>query len=574
MLNSIPVPLQAILYPLAGAAIILALGRILPGWVRRLLAAAAAVASLANLWSLTSKGFESVEVFWEPLNFFRMSPTLRPNSLSLLAGLTLAGVSIAIALGIRGSNLQRGIWHSILLTTLAGCLITTMAANLPTMALGSALIDLMLITLALLTPDNAEQGAAAPLTAVMPGIASTLLLFLSALRMDSQAGHTSLLAQSLPEEVLTLVGVAGALRLMIFPLHPRGWKSPRRAANLVLPVGVGVYLLARVQVLAPVLTDLPWLLTAGSVAFLAGALLTWSRSSATGFAGFWPSILVYQAGYALAFVVFLGGTAPWPLPALTLALGALAISWDGSLKREAVARPKWLAWLCRRIQPWQTQARSYVAARFPILDRWQNSWWTRHATFLLTLPILASLAGAPLTIGVRVRWPFYATLLRMGDPLLLLVLVADALVAATLWTWLSILLKKAGDDQPQPAVLLALIILIIPVVAFGLAPGILGDDLGLQPLAVPGVSVWGLGLLFVLPWLLGAWLARVRTHLESYLDLVWNIVNLDWLYRGAAWIGQRLIGAVHWLGQVGEGEGWWGWALIILALGIIFVTAR
>jgi hypothetical protein len=574
MLDSIPVPLKAILYPLAGAAIILALSRILPGWIRRMLAAAAAAASLASLWSLTGGDFEAVEIFWEPLNFFRMSPTLHPDSLSLLAGLTLAGVSIAIALGIQGSNLQRGIWHGVVLTTLAGCLITTMAANLPTMALGSALIDLMLITLALLTPDNAEQSTAAPLAAVMPGIASTLLLFLGALRMDSQAGHTSLLAQSLPEEVLTLVGVAGALRLVIFPLHSRAWKSPRRAANLVLPVGVGIYLLARVQILAPVLTGLPWLLTAGSVALLAGALLTWSRSSSTHFAGLWPSILVYQAGYALAFMIFLGGATPWPLLALTLALGALAILWDGSLERESIARPRWLAWLGKRIQPWQAQARSYVAARFPILERWHDSWWTRHAAFLLTLPILLSLAGAPLTIGLRVRWPFYATLLRMGDPLLLLVLVADTLVAAALWTWLSILLKGAGSEQPQPAALLALIILLVPIIAFGITPGILGDDLGLQPLDVPGVSVWGLGLLFLLPWLLGAWLARVRTHLESYLDPVWHTVNLDWLYRGAAWIGQQLLGAVHWLGKVGEGEGWWGWALIILALGIVFVTVR
>jgi hypothetical protein len=38
-----------------------------------------------------------------------------------------------------------------------------------------------------------------------------------------------------------------------------------------------------------------------------------------------------------------------------------------------------------------------------------------------------------------------------------------------------------------------------------------------------------------------------------------------------AWVGKRLEGLVFWLGQVGEGGGWWGWALIILALGAIFL---
>lgn len=568
MLDSIPGPFQTILYPLSAGMIILALGRLLPGWIRRLLATAALLATLLSLWSLGGEGSGRMELFWEPLNFFRISPTLHLDSLSLLTGLTLTGVSAAMALGIQGSGMQKP-WHGMMLIAVAGSLITAMAANLPTMALGSALIDLMLVALVLLARDNAEQGLQVPLTAALPGLASTLLLVLSSLRMSAQVGHTSLLAQSLPEGVLVQVGVAGALRLMVFPLHPRKWNSPEMGAVLLMPIGVGIYVLARVQVLAPVLSSLPWMLTAGGVALAAGALLTWSGNSSAGVARFWPGILVYQAGCALVVLIQLGGTAPWSLLALTLPLGALTILWERNQGRDPAASSRWPVWLRQRIQPWWTKARS-----LPALERWRGRWWTRYAAIASALAILASLAGVPLTVGARVRWPLYATLLKEGDPLLLLVLVADVLLAAGLWTRSAMILDQADDYRLRPTALISVLALVILVVALGIAPGLLGNRVGLTAIDVPDVSRWGLGLVFLLPWLLGAWLARVRSHLESYLDPIWRIANLDWLYRAVAWIGQRLVGTVHWLGQVGEGEGWWGWTLIILALGIILVGAR
>jgi hypothetical protein len=432
MLDSVPVPFRAILYPLGGAVIIAALGRLLPGWLRRLLATAAATASLVSLWSLRNGSMERVELFWEPLNFFRMSPTLNPDSLSLLTGLTLAGVSAAMALGIRGTPSQRINWHGILLIALVGCQITTMATNLPTMAIGSAVVDLMLIILALSAPESVESNEQIPLSAAVPGIASTLLLVFGALQMDAQVGHTSLLAQSIPEEILPLVGVAGALRLLIFPLHPRGWKPAQRVATLLLPAGVGIYLLARAQTLAPAPI---------------GALLTWSGSNSTGFARFWSGMLVYQTGGALAFSILLGGTSPWPLLALTLPMASLAIWWDGGAGPETTARHKLAVWLEQRVHPWQVRARTYVAARFPVVQRWRILWWIRHGAILLAIPALASLAGAPLTVGARARWPFHATLLSRGDPFLLLVLVADTLVAAALWTRFARILKETdGHD--------------------------------------------------------------------------------------------------------------------------------
>ena len=90
----------------------------------------------------------------------------------------------------------------------------------------------------------------------------------------------------------------------------------------------------------------------------------------------------------------------------------------------------------------------------------------------------------------------------------------------------------------------------------------------------PDVSVWGLGFVFLLPWLVGIWLVHVRNWSEGLLNPVRQVIGLDWLYRAADWLGQRFVTAVHWVGLVGEGEGWWGWALIILALGTMFLTLR
>jgi hypothetical protein len=195
----------------------------------------------------------------------------------------------------------------------------------------------------------------------------------------------------------------------------------------------------------------------------------------------------------------------------------------------------------------------------------------RYLVAILPILALASLAGAPLTAGAVGRWALYGTLLheQMGAQLIV-VLIADTFLAAALWTAAGAILKQAKGHRTSVTALVAMIALAIPLIALGIAPG----TLDLASTEVPDVSVWGLGLVYVLPWLVGGWLARVGVRLGDLTRGVRAIVDLDWLYRATSWIGQRLVGGVFWLGQVGEGEGWWGWALIILALGAILLTVR
>lgn len=582
MLDSVPVPFQAILWPLAGAAFILALGRLLPNWLRRLVALVAALASLAALWSLRNGAVERLEVVWEPLQYFRMSPRLYPDGLSLLVGLLVAGLGSAVVLGIRGREPRKTVWHGWILVALAGSLATILGANLLALALGSALLDLALIALAVPGTDGTGPERRMPLSITVPGIASTLLLYLGALQMDSQVGHASLLSRNLPEQMLVWVGAAGILRVLAYPLHPRRLGGPEGAAPLLLPVAVGGYLLARVQTLSPILTGQAWMMTLALIALLAGAVLAWSscggsparKDTGALFSRFWPGALVQQTGFALAFVLLLAGMAPWALVSLVLALGALAIWWESGLERpESTGSVPW-EWLARQTEPWRKRAGSAAVARVPRLRGWRNSWFARYGVGLLPAIALASLAGMPLTVGARGRWSLYAAWLSRGESALLIGLAADTLLAAGLWTALRRVFGQAGKQRPGAVTLLAVTALVLPVVILGIAPNLLKDSLGLKVAQPASVSVWGLGLLYLVPWLLGIWLARMRGRLERQLGRVYDIVNLDWVYRAAGWVGQRLVSGVHWLGKVGEGEGWWGWVLIILALGVILLTVR
>jgi hypothetical protein len=595
MLDPVPVPLQAVIWPLLGAVLILLGRRFLPNWVRRLVALAAALASLSVLWSLRSGPIERVELLWEPLNLFRMSPNLYPDTLALLVGLTLVWITAGAVLGVRGAQPRSTAWHGLLLVVLAGCLGMSMATNLITLAIASALLDMGLLAMIVFAPHDADRVA---WRMVVPGMASTLLLVVGALQMNAQVGSGSLGAREVPLGVLALVGIAGALRLLIYPVHPRNLHTPENAAALLLSAGTGIYLLARVQTIEPGLPESGWMLLIGGVALLAGGLLAWmgsldqteeakpsltpganvskasdsaplssggARQRVAGslqseIAKLWSGVAVHQAGFALIFLLMVANSVPWPLFSLTLALGIMLIWWDGTSRRTDKSQPHSPP---MSIEKWWMQTGYAEAGRFPTLIRF----------FMVLLPAtaLASLAGIPLTAGARGRWLFYGTLLgQTQSGLLLVTLVADSLLIAGLVTMFRTGLKRARDWRPSLAAFLAMLALAIPLAMLGIAPGVLGLETT-QPLDIPA---WSLGLLYVLPWLLGVLLSRVGGRLVNYAAPVYRFLSLDWLFRAGNWLGQGLSSIVYWVGQVGEGQGWFGWVLIILALGTVLLILR
>jgi hypothetical protein len=567
MLSLTPVLFRALLWPLVGAALLLTLGRFLPNRLRRLGGAVAAVATLAGV--VAAGGQEGARVFiaWEPLNLFRAGPAFQFDSLSTTSAVVVAGLTMALVLGIRGRYAGRTPWHGLALVALSGVVTTVAATNLPGLLLGSALLDLALIATVLWAADGEGDGKSMPLTVVVPGLAATLLLFFGAVRLDAEFGHASLLAQTLPESALRLVGIAGVLRLMAFPLHPRGISRPEDAALLLLPVAAGIYLLARVQDVAAPLVVENWMALAAGGGLLAGGLLSWSGvldddDGAPAIAGMWPGALIYGLGSTLLFLVLLAGATPWPILGLLAPLGALAICWDIVLRPPAGPRRSRTWW-----DAWQVQ----LVERWPVLARWRNWRPARYLVPVLLLLSFAALAGLPFTVGARQRWPVYAALLQRQNPLLLLLLAADSLLAAGLWravrnhrAWLSVE-RRAG-----PLTLAALVVLGLAL----LVPAIAPRAVGLAPASMGGVSGWGLGLLLLLPWLLGAWWAGVSGRFRRYAGAVHRFATLNWLYELAARLGGGLLGLLHWLGHVAEGAGWWGWALAVLALGAVFLAVR
>lgn len=579
----------AILWPFAGAIALVATGRLWPGWVRRLTALAVSLASFLHLWSLRTSIGDKAEIFWEPLNFFRTGLAWRVDGLSLLTGLSLAVLVAMAVLVERGSESGSAEWTGLLLAVLAGALAMGMGANLLALALGSGWIDLVLIVMALAI--GGDTGRVLWRVAV-PGVASTLVLIAGAVQMSAQVGTVSLAAQNIPVQMVAWLSVAGMLRLMVFPIHPRGVHHPQTAIPSALAIGVGGYLLARAQAIAPGLGGYSGMLRVGIMALLAGGILAWTGLVGSarrpdqaqdeqiaaekdgGSQAFLLGVVVHQTGWILIVVSLLRGGVAWVVSGVVLALAVLTL-WEGRWQVRGPA--PWLSWgtgISRMVHRWWDRVVSGVAAGFVEAWRRRARSWLRGGAWWVPTVALASMAGFPLTAGALGRWSAYGALLREGKAgTLIAVLVADTFLMAGLWLALRRFLERAGQPV-RASFVIAGFVLDALVLVIGIASGSLSKRLSIEPVPGPGVSVWGLGLVYGLPWLVGGWLAYAGSRWKRILAYGQRIVGLNWLFEAASWLGRQAVHGLHWLGQVGEGEGWLGWALILLILGGILFLAR
>jgi hypothetical protein len=448
---------------------------------------------------------------------------------------------------------------------MAGILLVLMAANLPTLALGSGLVDLALIAMAVVATGDTGRGV---WRMVAPGVASTLLLVAAGLQMSTEVGTSVLSVARITDQALAIVAGAGLLRILIVPLHPRRLGSPQNAATLILLVGSGLYLLVRVQGIAPVLSNHDWTLNLAGIALLAGAVIAWTGKG-------WAGVAIHQTGLALALVFLMTGLIPWFLIGLVCVLGTLAILWDSSLDDGKAPRPNWLEWPVQAAGSAWSALVARIENTIPIQGRWREAGIFRYAVALLPAVALLSLAGAPFTIGAASRWALYGRLLdSSGTAQLVLCLIADTFLIAGLWGLFRWTLKLVKELRPSVAAVVAMATLSVLVMVVGVAPGLVASTSKLSPVPDLEVSVLGSGLLYMLPWLLGSWLARTGIEKSPYLGYAGKVLRLDWLFRAAGWIGQQIGTGIYWLGRVGEGDGWWGWALIFLALGAILLSSR
>ncbi len=128
---------------------------------------------------------------------------------------------------------------------------------------------------------------------------------------------------------------------------------------------------------------------------------------------------------------------------------------------------------------------------------------------------------------------------------------------------------------------MAALLLTVPLLMWGLAPGLLATLTGraqpgeyaslLEIVAHARRSVWiGLALSGVGGVGLGLLRRQIFASLQGWQQLIGAVASLEWLYRVLAGLLALLGGGLRYFAVLGEGEGYVGWlALAGLALWVL-----
>ena len=529
------------------------------------LAATVLGALLAAFLLLSSVPVGVTLLRWTPADVFGGDLRLYADPLSVLFVALLALLALAATLAER-----RGLATDDPFTVVAGLLLTgaaiifVLAGNLLTLA--GAWLFMDLATLA--APRWLQTSRTAPrVQALALNYLGGVLVFLAGITALSQnpglAGQVwtpGTLAPLSPRffEVgwavnpAVLLALAAYVRLGAYPFHrniPDAGSTPLAAWLRLTPLAVGAYLLARAAslVVAAPLSGPSWTLVTG-LATLIAAVLAWLAVSHDDTVRW---LAVYAASGILlrlapgpneaGLLVILGGVA------LVLAVGALALA----------------------------EPLSY-----------RGSGWPRRWVEIMRSAAIWTLWGGPLTLGFVYRWGGYRGALDVGDTQAIVwSVLAAVFAAAALWTlafdtWQA---RRPAGRTSAPlrwSDLLGLTLLGVPLVIVGLQPLLITPALDL--VTAPGASsriadlVRGtpsgqgvqIGLLLLIPWLVGLALSRLRRRVPAEARLGQSVqawLRLDWLntrrWRPVAF-GTRLLRLVTGLG---EGERYVG-LLAVFAL--------
>ncbi len=355
---------------------------------------------------------------------------------------------------------------------------------------------------------------------------------------------------------LSLLWLVALIRSGVYPLHfwqagsGRPDTADRFALHLIGPTA-GLWLLGQVQQVAgPTWMHRPEWAALGSFALLGTALAAWSAAD-EGLR--WRWIAMNRACLA-ALATYLSEsigpeTLVWSLATFSLGPALLAAG-----------------------QVTQRRLRPGGSWRLP-------AWLGALATW-----------GLPGTTGFLARAALILpTALPLAIPLFGIMLVAETLLAAALWQ--AAFQRPTGAPAPSAAPRLtpvvrlgaAVVLLAVPIVAWGLAPRQLVSLAGLAPLqGVPTLlwtlaharrSVWA-GLIF--SGLAGVGLGLMRrqvfSQMRGWQQGIYGLVSLEWLYQAVTAALSLASSGLQFFATVGEGEGYLGW--LALAGLILWVLLR
>ena len=479
---------------------------------------------------------------WRP--FLGSDLVYHVDGLAFLFAALMALVALAsIAPGLSRSEYPEGPSHATLLALLAAGFSFVFSANLITLCASWVIFDLTFLW-ALAASDLGESRMSIIPRVLNLSCLACLSLLIAALLLGDDS--LSLRSGSISAPVWGLILLAALVRVGLYPLHlwiPIGVEAslPARSLLHLVPVSAGLYLLTRLSAWTD--AGLPYgqaLTVAGSLAYLAGALLAWIEADHSKTLSF---VMISQVGYAivslaiakpLTMVVVLSSSLN-----LVLCLGLLFLSQD----------------------------RSEL-----------GSLWSRAASGLA----MASLAGVPLTLGFVGRWHLYHFLLTGGNlAFLALSLLAETLLLAALlkmWSAISIRVFPPELAYARSSVVGAAL-LAVPVLILGLHPPVLRSlivAVSFPTLAdlLRSTSVVQWVALF-LPLLGGYLLHRHRRRIFDPVKTLWlklaAVLSLEWLY---SLLGQIVAGAASALriaGRVSEGGEYLGWIVVMGLLAFLFL---
>lgn len=550
-------PLLSVLVLLVGAIGLPLTRRIKRPQARDGLALFVASSFLLLLYSLYRERPTSASIpLWQAISPFGVQLGYYVDSLSLLfaslIGLILLVVTLAQTLFVTSDD-QGAYSYAVTFLVAAGGTSLVFAGDLVTLYLSWGFLDLGLLVLT----GFVHRGRAASRTGLRlltVAYLAGLALLASLLLLERQGASFSLQATLLPSTVISLMFFAALARLGLYPalvaLPPDVEMSLLAlAAWYVVPLSAGGYLLARVlaQAAATTLLGGQVALFLGSLALILGPFPLWFKTDLRNSA---PYIVLNQVGYLALVGAVVGAdsvaVASTQVIGMTLALTLLLLS-HGARGR-LVRRPYRL--------------------------------WAQSCAFVG----VASLAGAPFTVGFLSRWLLYQSLWEARlAPVLALGLAANSFLLAPL-------LKMCLESSPQagaqrrtaPLFLGGMTAIAVPLVILGLHPPLIGRLLGVQAMASPLPALpdllYSTQPAFTLLMLAGTLLSLGLGYLLYYkgerivasagiaLGTLQAVAELGWLYRALPWVVQRLALILEELGRFFEERHSAGWILLFSLL--------
>lgn len=494
---------------------------------------------------------------WQPLTVAGSVLEWRLDGWNLLAALlvlALTAVALLIPTGqvplldvlrARGSTARRSLRFDRLdndiertLGLAAAAVLFVCSGNVITLAAAWVVLDTALAVR--LRPDISAEPAGRTWSALsLAGLLPVVLLGL----LGEQGIRTSLAGDELSAAQWGLLWLAALVRAGVYPLH--FWltsngalaRGGRVALSLMTPTA-GLWLLARSHAAAsPDWLRRPEWVALGALALLGTALAAWATDDD---ARRWRWVALNRASVMVMAAYMSAPAGPealaWPLITFALGCGLLAL---GQAAREE------LAW------------RAPAAAAALLL-------W-----------------GVPGSPGFLARWALvFPTGLPMAVPLFAIVVLAEALLVASLWQMVFGPVTPAGALPAHAAANsrvrlgVALAIVGLPALLWGVAPGALAlvggwtsnelfPPLGAL-LAEARRSVWaGLGLSAVMGAALGLVRGLIFGGMRGWQRGVVTVVSLEWLYQLAAAGWGLAASGLQYFSTLGEGEGYLGWLLLV-----------